>query len=170
MRCLSWPFSTPIFPSAFLPAMRLHTTLKNRMNWALASTIAAIVTAILVAMFVSVTYASFAAPAASALAGCWLAVWRKPDLREHVRGAALAYAALIGGWAFIGCIEPRSPAWWLLAIPWSGVSAAACRFRSRSDYAATPPSIWTRFAITFGLQFIIIGIVIFRLFSTIAHP
>ncbi|MFM2094763.1 MAG: hypothetical protein RIS70_1887 [Planctomycetota bacterium] len=133
-------------------------------------TIAAAVTAILIAMFVSVTYASFAAPAASALAGCWLAVWRKPDLREHARGAALGYAVLIGGWAFIGCIEPRLPVWWLLAIPWSGVGAAVFELRSFGAHAATPRSIWTRIAITFGLQIIIIGVVIYGLFSTIAHP
>lgn len=133
-------------------------------------TIATAVTVILIAMFVSVTYANFAAPAASALAGCWLVVWRKHDLREYALGAALSYATLIGGWAFIGCIEPRSPAWWLLAIPWSGVGAAAFGLHSSATVPATPRSVWTRYAIAFGLQFIIIGVVIYRLFSTIARP
>ena len=129
-------------------------------------TIAAVIAIVLIAMFVSVTYASFASATGSAMAGCWLVLWRRPELRASALGLALSYATLIGGWAFIGCVEPRSPAWSFLAIPWSGVSAAAWTLERYRHGSARLRSVWWHAAIAFMLQFIIMGIVIFRIFCT----
>ncbi|MEX0713540.1 MAG: hypothetical protein WD278_14380, partial [Pirellulales bacterium] len=63
--------------------------------------------ALLIAVPISVTYAQAAVIAAGATAGCWIAacLWTAP-----ARGLGLVYSVVVGGWAFIGCIEPRKPA------------------------------------------------------------
>ncbi len=56
--------------------------------------------AILIAAFVSLTYAQFAAASAAALVGCSLAA--RLSRARTARGVGLAYALIVGGWAFVG--------------------------------------------------------------------
>jgi hypothetical protein len=80
--------------------------------------------AVATAYFVSLTFAMFIAPAAAALAGCSLAAFLSNA--PGVRGLGLAYAAIVGGWAFIAGIEPREPLAGFLVAPLAPLSLWLC--------------------------------------------
>jgi hypothetical protein len=72
--------------------------------------VSAMFIAVAAAAFIHVmTYAQFAAAAGAALVGCSAAA--RFLNAESVRGLGLAYAVIVGGWAFILCIElqPANP-------------------------------------------------------------
>lgn len=82
----------------------------NQMSLAMLCTVATIGT------MVSVVYGAHACLAAAAVSGVWLAassgfVGRTPG------GAGFVYALLAGGWAFVGCIEPRQPLFAVMLMP-----------------------------------------------------
>jgi hypothetical protein len=63
-------------------------------------------------------YGQLAAMAAAALAGCLLMMAiSRGSARLDVRGLVPIYALLVGGAAYVGCVEPQPPLWWLLLIP-----------------------------------------------------
>ena len=82
-------------------------------------------TAVLVAAAVSLTYGQLTAAGAAALLGCTLAFSFSVN-RDHVQGLIPAYAALIGAWAFVGCIEPAEPVWGLLVAPAAPLALWCC--------------------------------------------
>jgi hypothetical protein len=66
----------------------------------------------------SVRYAQLAGIAAAAFAGCWLGVaLGRRGIGVNPRSIAPIYSVLIGGMAYIGCIESEEPLWWLLLVP-----------------------------------------------------
>ncbi|MBI1902081.1 MAG: hypothetical protein HYS13_13345 [Planctomycetia bacterium] len=65
---------------------------------------------------VSATSAQGAGIAAAALAGCFAAACLAPD-KAAARGLCLSYSVIVGGWAFVGCIEPEPLMWGLLVAP-----------------------------------------------------
>ena len=79
----------------------------------------------LVAAAVSLTYGQLSAAAAAALLGCSLVFSFSAD-PDHVRGLIPAYAAIIGAWAFVGCIEPADPVWGLLLAPAAPLALWCC--------------------------------------------
>jgi hypothetical protein len=90
-----------------------------------AMALAAACVAALIAGFVSLTYARPALSAVAALAGCWVACWF--GLRFlPARGLGLAYAVVVGGWAFVGCIDPPRPLAGLLVAPAAPLALWAC--------------------------------------------
>lgn len=77
--------------------------------------------ATLILAMVSLTFGIFAMIAAAAFAACWAFAWRcAPPV--PTAGLVLTYALLAGGWAFIGCIEPRPAEWGLLIAPLAPVA------------------------------------------------
>jgi hypothetical protein len=72
--------------------------------------VSAFVVAGLITAGVSVTYGLVALAAAGALAGCVAT-----GIGVEDRGLGTAYGALVGGAAFVGCIEARPALWGLLA-------------------------------------------------------
>ena len=88
-------------------------------------TIAAGGNAALIAVAVSLTYGQAAGAAAAALLGCSVALLWSGD-GEQVRGALPAYAAIVGGWAFVGCIEPRTELLGLFLAPAAPLALLCC--------------------------------------------
>jgi hypothetical protein len=80
---------------------------------------------------------------------------RYPDLRATASAFAQCYALVIGGWAFVGCIESRTPSLLLLALPWSGCVLAIF---ARSDNQLRHVSR-TFLVAAMVLQLVIIGAV-----------
>jgi MFS family permease len=81
--------------------------------------------AALVAAAVSLTYGLPAAAAAAALLGCSAALLLSADA-DHVRGVIPAYAAVVGGWAFVGCVDPQVPMPLLLLAPAAPLALWCC--------------------------------------------
>jgi len=92
--------------ASFLPARHLFAWL----------TVSAGATAVLVTAAISLTYGQLAGASAAALLGCSLAVWRSAEA-DNLRALVPAYAAIVGGWAFVGCIDPPQSIWGLLLAP-----------------------------------------------------
>jgi hypothetical protein len=92
----------------FLLAAALEPLLQNvpAVRTLFILTVTATFVAYLSADFVSLTYAQFATAAAAALVGCWAAAKLSDTRTTH--GLGLAYAMIVGGWAFIVCIQPTS--------------------------------------------------------------
>lgn len=117
-------------------------------------------TAFLIAGFISVTYARPVGIAAAALAGVWIAAYFA-SVAGTARGLSLAYAVTVGGWAFIGCIEPQQPAFGLLLAPvaplslWCCVSGPLSRLRGRIAATIQTVVVLIHLAITGGLMFVI---------------
>jgi hypothetical protein len=77
--------------------------------------ISSICVSILVTAFISINYGELAGIAAAGLVGCWVASffwWQRSAL-----GVELAYSVIVGGLAFIGCVEPLQPYLGLLVAP-----------------------------------------------------
>jgi hypothetical protein len=81
--------------------------------------------AALIAASVSVTYAGPSGAAATALAGCLGAAYYWPSV-PAVRALSLGYAVVVGGWAYIGCIEPQQPLVGLLLAPLAPLALWCC--------------------------------------------
>jgi len=96
--------------------------------------------AITLAGIVSVRFGLLAVMSAAALAGCCLAsiIVRQPRPLE-LRSAAPLYAVLFGGAAYVGCIEPQPPLWWLLLMPAVAVAMGAIVWQFR-PYRASASS------------------------------
>jgi hypothetical protein len=90
-----------------------------------ALTLAAAGVAVLIAAFISLTYARPAGCAAAALAGCWAASLMVPGVHP-ARGLGLAYSFAVGGWAYVGCIDPPRPLLGLLIAPVAPVALWIC--------------------------------------------
>jgi hypothetical protein len=82
----------------------------------LSMTLAAGCVAVVIAANHSLTHGQAAAIAAAALAGCFAASCLSRD-KAIGRGLCLPYAVIVGGWAFVGCVEPQPPLWGLLIAP-----------------------------------------------------
>jgi hypothetical protein len=83
---------------------------------ALALTAAAMCLATMILVSVSAKHAQVTGLAAVALAGCCLHVLLFAG-SASLRSLAPLYAVLIGGWAFVGYIEPEPPLAGLLVLP-----------------------------------------------------
>jgi hypothetical protein len=87
----------------------------------------------------SVRYAQLAGIAAAAFTGCWLVVaWRRCGHALNSRSLAPIYSVLFGGLAYVGCVEPEEPLWWILLIPavplFSGLAVRFIRpYRASAD-------------------------------------
>ncbi|MBI5757621.1 MAG: hypothetical protein HZA46_03790 [Planctomycetales bacterium] len=120
-------------------------------------TISSACTAILVAGFISVTYAQTAGIVAAALTGCLLAASFSSGTTT-ARGLSLAYSVTVGGWAFIGCIEPQRPAFGLLLAPvaplslWWCVSGPVSRLHRRAAATVQTVMVLIHLAIAAGLM------------------
>jgi hypothetical protein len=78
--------------------------------------VSAMFIAFVAAAFINVmTYAQFAASAGAALVGCSAAA--RFSNAESLRGIGLAYAVIVGGWAFILCTHPQPPNPGILLAP-----------------------------------------------------
>jgi hypothetical protein len=77
--------------------------------------LASVCTAALTAAYVSVTHGRLAGIATASLAGSWVACFA--SWQKSAAGLALAYSVIVGGLAFIGCVEPRQPYVGLLVAP-----------------------------------------------------
>ena len=106
-----------------LPAVRMLALLSA----------SALCVAVLIAAFVSLTYAQFAVGSAAALAGCAFAA--RLSNTSTVRGVGLAYALVVGGWAFVGCIEPREPLLGILIAPVAPLAALVVCARTAGSTA-----------------------------------
>jgi len=113
--------------------------------------------AVLIAGFVSVTYAQIAGIAAAALIGVWVATLFSSGAAS-VRGLSLAYSVTVGGWAFIGCIEPQQPAFGLLLAPiaplslWFCVCGPLSRLRGRAAATIQTVLVLIHLTIAAGLM------------------
>jgi hypothetical protein len=76
---------------------------------------ALVLTGLLTAIW-SLSLGKIAAIPALALLGVGFVTWFRP-VESGMSGAALAYSLMVGGAAFLGCIEPDPPVWPLLAVP-----------------------------------------------------
>lgn len=81
--------------------------------------------AVLIAALVSVSYGRAAGLAAAALAGCWGAAFLSAKAVPST-GLALGFAVLVGGWAYVGCIEPQRPLLALLLVPAAPLALWCC--------------------------------------------
>ncbi len=97
-----------------LPATRILALLST----------SALCVAVLVAAFVSLTYAQFAVGSAAALAGCSLAARHSNTVTSS--GLGLGYTVIVGGWAFIGAIEPTTPLVGVLVAPLAPLALWLC--------------------------------------------
>jgi hypothetical protein len=88
-------------------------------------TLAAAFVALAIAWQVSLRYGRPAGIAAAALGGCAAAAWFSSQ-RVAVGGLSLAYAIVVGGWAFIACIEPNPPAVGFLLAPLAPLALWCC--------------------------------------------
>jgi hypothetical protein len=119
-------------------------------------TISSVCVAVLIAGFVSVTYARPAGIAAAALAGVCVAAYLT-QVAATARGLGLGYAVTVGGWAFIGCIEPHQPALGLLFAPvaplslWWCVSGPVSRLHGRTAATVQTVVVLFHLAIAIGL-------------------
>jgi hypothetical protein len=116
--------------------------------------LAAACVAALIAAFVSVTYAGPAGSAASAMVGCWVVSLFGPA-SARVRGLGLAYSVVVGGWAFIGCIDPPKPLLGLLVAPAAPLALWACVRGPLSR-----PRGLAAVAVQFGLVLLVLAIAI----------
>lgn len=89
------------------------------------SALAAGCVAALIAASVSLTYAQSAGAAAAAMGGCWAASWFA-SRGAGLRGFGPVYAAAVGGWAFVGCVEPQQGALYGLLLAAAAPLALWC--------------------------------------------
>ncbi|MBA3312442.1 MAG: hypothetical protein M3552_03850 [Planctomycetota bacterium] len=91
----------------------------------------------LIVGFVSLTFGKIAIIPAAALGGCLLGAMI--DRTPTVRGLGLSYAVVIGGWAFVGTVEPQRPVLFLLIAALAPLALWCCVFgpvsRLRGWYA-----------------------------------
>jgi hypothetical protein len=89
------------------------------------SALAAACVSALIAGFVSLVYAQPAGAAAAAIGGCWVA--SSFGARGAVlRGFGPVYATAVGGWGFVGCIEPQQGALYGLMVAAAAPLALWC--------------------------------------------
>jgi hypothetical protein len=149
----------PLLTAYLVLLSALLETLADRLRSAALSThlaITAFATAALIAAFVSLTYGESAAIAAAALAGCAVVAWRFRDI-VMAGSLALVYSVNIGGWAFIGAIEPRPPLFVLLITPlapltlWLFVVGPLARKRGLAALAIQTAAVLLVLAVAGGL-------------------
>ncbi|MFO1095960.1 MAG: hypothetical protein U0992_22035 [Planctomycetaceae bacterium] len=88
----------------------------------------AAVMAATIAASVSLTYGQIAGLAACALGGVWTGMWLTGrDDELATRAAVPAALILIGGIAFVGCIEPEPPNYGLLLLPGAPLGLSLCQ-------------------------------------------
>lgn len=83
------------------------------------------VLAAVVAPIWNVTQGTLAAMPFFALLGVGLVTWFSPPI-DAMRGTALAYAFVVGGGAFLSCVEPDPAVWILLAVPAAPLAMWLC--------------------------------------------
>lgn len=86
---------------------------------------AAACAAVMLAVFVSITFGQVAGVAAAALAGCSVAM-RFGTAATLARSAMLWFAVIVGGCAFVGFIEPKPPLFGLLLAPAAPLALWSC--------------------------------------------
>ena len=95
---------------------------------------------------VSAKYGQVTGVATAAVLGCWLAVPMFDSVR-YARGLSPSFGILVGGLAFVGCIEPNPPLLALLLLPatplglWSFSAGPLSRLRGMSALAAHAAAI-----------------------------
>jgi hypothetical protein len=89
-------------------------------------TLSAACVSVLTAALVSVTYGRAGGTVAAALAGRSIAAYFVRDANA-MRGLGMVYAVLVGGWAFVGCIEQQdAPLYPLLLLPAAPLALWCC--------------------------------------------
>lgn len=92
--------------------------------------------ALTIAACISLTYARIAGLAACALAGVSAAAWlRRSDNDIAVRAAVPAIQVVVGGIAFVACIEPDPPQYGLLLLPAAPLGLWVAELRSLRQLA-----------------------------------
>jgi hypothetical protein len=92
----------------------------------------------------------------AALAGCWIAACLSKKAAT-ARGLALAYAVTVGGWAFVGCIDPQEPIVGLLFAPlaplalWCCVAGPLARLRGAASVAVSTAIVLAVLALAAGV-------------------
>jgi hypothetical protein len=90
---------------------------------------AALALAILLLVEFSIKFGQLGLIATSGLAGVWAATgwhWRPASASASARGLIPVFAVLLGGLAYVGCIDPQPPKIALLAIPASPLALWLC--------------------------------------------
>jgi len=118
---LSWPLSTVVAIGYFiLIATSLECLPPRFLGQPMIAllAVAAALSAAAIGADVSLRFAQLAAIAAAGLAGCWLVGFfgARPSERS-LRGLILSFAVLVGGIAFVACVEPDPPRARLLVLP-----------------------------------------------------
>lgn len=115
-------------------------------------TMAAALTALLLAAAISLRFGQLAGIAAAALAGCAVATrWQAEPI--EVRGMLPVFAVLVGGCAFIGCIERQPPLSGLLLAPaaplilWSFVYGPLATLPDKTAVAVQAATLLTIFSL-----------------------
>jgi hypothetical protein len=99
-----------------VPLQYLPARLANHALLAILA-VAATMTAVVTGAMVSIRFAQLAATAAGALAGSWIATLLSPKPGLPGKSVIPVYTVLVGGIAWIACVEPDPPQTGLLAIP-----------------------------------------------------
>jgi len=93
--------------------------------------ITAVAVAVTIAACVSVTYARIAGVAACSLGGVWgAACLRRRDDELAVRAAVPAACIIVGGIAFVACVESERPQYGLLLLPAAPLGLWICQTRT----------------------------------------
>ena len=114
---------------------------------ALLAGVAAALMVVLVAAAVSARFAQLAGLLSGALLGCWLACLRLGELPSAIRGLAPVYATLVGGLAFVACVDKDPPLTVLLAMPaaplalWTCAIGPASRLTGRAAIAVQTATV-----------------------------
>jgi hypothetical protein len=114
----SRPVSIALLAGYLFVLMVLLDALPDRLTGRLlpgVMTLSAGALAVLLAALLSIRFGQLACLAASALAGCFAASFLNPQATS--RGLIPGYAVLLGGLAYVGCVEPVPPLPALLLIP-----------------------------------------------------
>ena len=117
--------------------------------------LSALAVAGLAAGLVSMTYATQIAIAGVALLGAAIAA--RFSARAAAGGIGLAYAWVVGGWAFVTCIDPQQPVYVLLLAPfaplalWCCVAGPAGKLKGFASLAVQALAVGSVLAIAAGI-------------------
>ncbi len=114
--------------------------------------IVTMVVAVLLAVAVSVKFGQLAGIATAALAGCWASSFFGAQAVSP-RGMIPVFVVLVGGLAFVGCIEPQQPMFGMLLAPaapltlWAFTRGPLARLGGKQAAAAQMAIVLTPLAV-----------------------
>jgi hypothetical protein len=164
----SRPISITLLTAYLTLLMVLLDALPDRLLGPRASALlaaAALALAILLLVEFSIKFGQLGLITAAGLAGVWTATawhWRLASASGSARGLVPVFAVLLGGLAYVGCIDPQPPQAALLAIPAAPLALWLCAVgplsRLRGIPAAFAQSSVVLLAIVAAALCIILGI------------